>query len=68
MVLLVYIFESAWEAVGWYHARLLARRNRKEEEERINTSRHQKREKVPLLTKKVFTLWLTCGSKKKKNF
>ena len=38
------------------------------EEERINTSRHQKREKVPLLTKKVFTLWLTCGSKKKKNF
>jgi hypothetical protein len=44
------------------------RRRRISQEERINTSRDQKREKVPLLTKKVFTLWLTCGSKKKKNF
>ena len=50
-----------WVPRGWKNIT-------QEEEERINTSRHQKREKVPLLTKKVFTLWLTCGSKKKKNF
>ena len=52
---------SSFECLLWlkeYHTR------------RENKIRHviKKREKVPLLTKKVCTLWRTCGSKKRKIF